>query len=69
MKLKELFMNNKLAGDFLCQYLLGIFVYKFKINKQKILLAYRLQPDKFVPQEIALLSLGSHENFYSEMKR
>lgn len=38
--------------------LAGIFVYKFKVNKQKVLLAYRLQPNKFKPQEIVLLSLG-----------
>jgi len=49
--------------------LAGIFVYKFKINKQEVLLAYRLQPSKFKPQELILLSLGSHENFYSDMKR
>ncbi|GAC1317972.1 MAG: hypothetical protein NVS3B11_00370 [Collimonas sp.] len=49
--------------------LAGIFVYKFKINKQEILLAYRLQPSKSKPQELVLLNLGSHENFYSGMKR
>lgn len=49
--------------------LIGIFVYKFKLNKQEVLLAYRLQPSKFKPQEIVLLSLGSHENFYSSIKR
>ncbi|MES2047999.1 MAG: type II toxin-antitoxin system RelE/ParE family toxin [Pseudomonadota bacterium] len=49
--------------------LLGIFVYKFKLNKQEVLLAYRLQPNKLKPQELVLLSLGSHENFYSNIKR
>lgn len=49
--------------------LAGVFVYKFKVNKQETLLAYRLQPNKFHPQEVVLLGLGSHENFYSEMKR
>lgn len=49
--------------------LLGIFVYKFKLNKQEMLLAYRLQPNKFKPEELVLLSLGSHENFYSNIKR
>ena len=44
-------------------------VYKFKINKQEVLLAYRLHPDKIKPVSIQLLSLGSHENFYSELKR
>lgn len=49
--------------------LAGIFVHKFKVNKQEVLLAYRLQPNKSKPQEIVLLSLGSHENFYIELKR
>ncbi|PLY59202.1 type II toxin-antitoxin system RelE/ParE family toxin [Herbaspirillum sp. BH-1] len=49
--------------------LAGVFVYKFKINKQETLLAYRLQPNKKSPQEVVLLSLGSHENFYDAMKR
>lgn len=49
--------------------LAGIFVYKFKLNKQEVLLAYRPQPNKSRPKEIVLLSLGSHENFYSDLKR
>lgn len=49
--------------------LAGVFVYKFKGNKQETLLAYRLQPNKKSPQEVVLLSLGSHENFYDAMKR
>lgn len=49
--------------------LAGIFVHKFKINKQEILLAYQLQPDKFSPVSVLLLSIGSHENFYTDLKR
>lgn len=49
--------------------LVGVFVYKFKLNKQETLLAYRLQPNKKKPQEIILLNIGSHENFYAAMKR
>ena len=49
--------------------LAGIFVHKFKVNKQEVLLAYRLQPNKFKPQEVVLLSWGSHEKFYSDIKR
>ena len=49
--------------------LAGIFVHKFKINKQEILLAYQLHPDKISPLSVLLLSLGSHENFYAELKR
>jgi len=47
----------------------GVFVYKFKINKQEVLLAYRLQPTKYKPEELVLLALGSHENFYSTLKK
>lgn len=42
----------------------GVSVYKFKINKQEILLAYSAGPD-----ELLLISLGAHENFYRDMKR
>lgn len=49
--------------------LAGIFVYKFKINKQEVLLFYQLDPDKFSPVSMLLLSIGSHENFYTELKR
>lgn len=49
--------------------LAGVFVYKFKVNKQEVLLAYTLRPNKSKPKEVVLLSLGSHENFYSELKR
>lgn len=44
--------------------LLGVSVYKFKINKQEILLAYSAGSD-----ELLLISLGAHENFYRDMKR
>ena len=47
----------------------GVWVYKFKLNKQETLLAYRLQPDKLSPQELVLLALGPHENFYAQLKR
>lgn len=49
--------------------LVGVFVYKFKLNKQETLLSYRLQPSKSRPIELMLLSLGAHENFYSDLKR
>ncbi|WP_370659689.1 type II toxin-antitoxin system RelE/ParE family toxin [Massilia polaris] len=49
--------------------LVGVFVHRFKLNKQEVLLAYRLQSDKFAPGAIVLLSLGSHENFYADLKR
>ena len=47
----------------------GVFVHKFKPNKQETLLAYRPQPDKLAPQELVLLAVGPHENFYAQLKR
>lgn len=61
--------NDPAIGDEKKGDLAGIFVYKFKINKQEVLLAYQLHPTKFQPVSVVLLSLGSHENFYTELKR
>ena len=47
----------------------GVFVYKFKLNKQETLMAYELMPSKLTPDELVLLGLGSHENFYAQLKR
>ncbi|SEB16309.1 type II toxin-antitoxin system RelE/ParE family toxin [Paraburkholderia sartisoli] len=44
--------------------LAGVYVHKFKINKQEVLLSYQYTPD-----ELILLSPGSHENFYRNLKR
>ncbi len=47
----------------------SVFVYKFKLNKQETLLAYELKPDKIKPDEVVLLAVGPHENFYADLKR
>lgn len=47
----------------------GVFVYKFKLNKQETLLAYELMPSKQTPDEVVLLGVGPHENFYVQLKR
>ena len=44
--------------------LAGVFVHKFKCNGQPTLLAY-----EYDPETLLLLLLGSHENFYRELKR
>jgi len=49
--------------------LLGIFVYKFKLNNQETLLAYSLRPDRHTPADIVLHAIGPHENFYTQLKR
>lgn len=42
----------------------GVYVYKFKSQNQLVLLAY-----EFDPKTRMLLLLGSHENFYRDLKR
>lgn len=42
----------------------GVYVYKFKSNSQLMLLAYEYDPETRM-----LLLLGSHENFYRDLKR
>jgi hypothetical protein len=44
--------------------LAGVFVCKFKIHHQEILLAY-----EWNPRERLLLALGVHENFYRDLKK
>jgi hypothetical protein len=44
--------------------LAGVFVYKFACNGQPTLLAYEYEADSR-----KLLLLGSHENFYRELKK
>lgn len=44
--------------------LAGVFVYKFKCEGQLAVLAY-----EYDPATRMLLLLGSHENFYRELKR
>ena len=46
--------------------LAGVQVYKFRINSNLILLAYEYFEGDDV---IKLLALGSHENFYRDLKR
>jgi hypothetical protein len=44
--------------------LAGVFVYKFKIYHQEMLLAY-----EWCAHDRLLLGLGTHENFYRNLKR
>ncbi len=60
--IEEIIKNPKLGeekkGD-----LKNVFVYKFKIHNQEMLLAY-----EWSPKERLLLALGVHENFYRDLK-
>ena len=46
-----------------------VFVYKFKLNNQETLLAYKLLPSKKKPTGIVLMAVGPHENFYVQLNR
>lgn len=46
--------------------LAGVQVYKFRINTQLILLAYIYDESN---SELTLISLGTHENFYRDLKK
>jgi mRNA interferase RelE/StbE len=41
----------------------GVRVHKFRMNKQQVLLGYEVFED-----EILLLTFGSHENYYRDLK-
>ena len=47
--------------------LTSVYVYKFKINKQEVLMSYQILGS--IDAELVLLALGSHENFYQKLKR
>lgn len=57
-------LNDPTIGQEKVGDLAGVLVHKFKINKQLTLLTYA-----YTDSEINLLTFGSHENFYREVKR
>ena len=62
----KILIKNPHAGDMKKGDLNGIRVYKFKMVHQLTLLAYRYkEPEKM----LILLALGSHENFYRDLKK
>jgi mRNA interferase RelE/StbE len=56
--------DNPAIGDEKKGDLKGIFVYKFKIKTVNYLLAYRL-----MNEDLELIMIGSHENYYRELKK
>jgi hypothetical protein len=57
-------VSDPLIGEQKRGDLRNIYVHKFKSNNQLMLIAY-----KFDPGTRMLLLIGSHENFYRELKR
>jgi mRNA interferase RelE/StbE len=60
----EIIVQDPLVGEPKRGDLAGTFIYKFKSQTQLMLLAYA-----FDPKTRFLLLLGSHENFYEDLKR
>jgi mRNA-degrading endonuclease YafQ of YafQ-DinJ toxin-antitoxin module len=56
---------DPLVGEAKVGDLLGIRVYKFRMVNQLTLLAYRVLDE----DSVKLLTVGSHENFYHDLKR
>ncbi len=59
-------MNNPAIGEMKAGDLAGIQVYKFKMVNQLTLLAYSYDGNTIT---LTLLALGSHENFYRDLKK
>lgn len=76
-KIKKFHRNQKLKVDEVIRKLVkspaigeekrgdlkGIFIYKFKISNTQYLLAYRLREN-----QIELITIGPHENYYRDLK-
>lgn len=58
-------MADPLLGEAKVADLAGVRVYKFKMNKQLTLLGYEYNGETVT---LYLLKLGSHENFYRDLK-
>lgn len=62
----KVIIADPLVGDMKKGDLNGIQVYKFKMVQQLTLLAYEWRKDELL---LILLALGSHENFYRDLKK
>ncbi len=58
--------SNPEAGELIKGDLAGIRVYKFRMVGQLTLLAYTYDDDIIT---LTLIALGSHENFYRDLKK
>lgn len=59
-------MKDPTIGETKTGDLSGFFAYKFQMVKQLTLLAYTYQEQTIT---LTLLTLGSHENFYRDLKK
>ncbi|EOE2154603.1 type II toxin-antitoxin system RelE/ParE family toxin [Klebsiella pneumoniae] len=59
-------INDPLMGEMKKGDLNFLRVHKFQLNNQQVLLGYSCVEDKL---ELYLLSIGPHENFYTDQKK
>ena len=57
-------IDNPSIGEEKKGDLRGIFVYKFKIKTAEYLLAYRM-----IGENLELIMIGPHENYYRDLKK
>ena len=62
----RMLIDNPELGDSKIGDLSGVRIYKFKFNADKMLLAYLFDKET---NSLTLLSYGSHENFYRDLKK
>ncbi len=62
----KLVIKEPAIGELKIGDLAGVQVYKYKFKNQRNLIAYRFDEQK---SELTLLALGSHENFYRDLKK
>lgn len=62
----KVIIEDPTIGELKVGDLAGVQVYKYKHNIQQNLLAYRFVKEELV---LTLLALGSHENFYRDLKK
>jgi ParE-like toxin of type II bacterial toxin-antitoxin system len=63
--------TNPHLGESKTGDLRGILVFKFRFNRREFLIAYRLEKSSGAIELISInfYQIGSHENFYAELKR
>lgn len=61
-QIKKIVLNPEI-GNLKKGDLSSVYVYKFMILNQLMLLAYKYENDKII-----LLAIGSHQNFYEKLK-
>ena len=66
----ELVCETPVIGELKAGDPAGIRVYKFRFNRQEYLMAYRPPRDDLPPEFLIIdfYQVGSHENFYDELK-